>query len=155
MSKQKEMLKILFEYMETIKTLKKKTKTRYSETRFSLIIYEEYPEEQSVKKFTVNEKRIEEPSSQMGFYNIFSKMQIWFFFYYLIWKSKVIFWGDFESYFITRLSISIKSLGMNLTEDEIKRLELKEKLNHILEPLMIDTLVVMPSNPIKFMREWL
>ena len=155
MSRQKEMLKILFEYMETIKTLKKKTKTRYSETRFSLIIYEEYPEEQSVKKFTVNEKRIEEPSSQMGFYNIFSKMQIWFFFYYLIWKSKVIFWGDFESYFITRLSISIKSLGMNLTEDEIKRLELKEKLNHILEPLMIDTLVVMPSNPIKFMREWL
>ena len=70
------MLKILFEYMETIKTLKKKIKTRYSETRFSLIIYEEYPEEQSVKKFTVNEKRIEEPSSQMGFYNIFSKMQI-------------------------------------------------------------------------------
>jgi hypothetical protein len=91
----------------------------------------------------------------MGFYNIFSKMQIWFFFYYLIWKSKVIFWVDFESYFITRLSISIKSLEMNLTEDEIKRLELKEKLNHILEPLMIDTLVVMPSNPIKFMREWL
>jgi hypothetical protein len=76
MSRQKEMLKILFEYMETIKTLKKKTKTRYSETRFSLIIYEEYPEEQSVKKFTVNEKRIEEPSSQMGFYNIFSKLQI-------------------------------------------------------------------------------
>ena len=155
MSKQKEMLKILFEYMETIKTLKKKTKTRYSETRFSLIIYEEYPEEQSIKKFTVNEKRIEEPSSQMGFYNIFSKMQIWFFFYYLIWKSKVTFWEDFKSYFITRLSISIKSLEMNLTEDEIKRLELKEKLNHILEPLMIDTLVVMPSNPIKFMREWL
>jgi hypothetical protein len=44
---------------------------------------------------------------------------------------------------------------MNLTEDEIKRLDLKEKLNHILEPLIIDTLVVMPSNPIKFMREWL
>ena len=44
---------------------------------------------------------------------------------------------------------------MNLTEDEIKRLDLKERLNQILEPLMIDTLVVMPQNPIKFMREWL
>lgn len=41
---------------------------------------------------------------------------------------------------------------MNLSEEEIKRLELKEKLNFILEPLIIDTLIVMPKNPIRFMR---
>ena len=39
---QKETLKTLFEYMETVKSLKKK-KSKYGETRFSLIIYEEYP----------------------------------------------------------------------------------------------------------------
>lgn len=44
---------------------------------------------------------------------------------------------------------------MNLEPTEIKRLELKDKVNHILEPLMIDTLIEMPENPIKFMREWL
>lgn len=44
---------------------------------------------------------------------------------------------------------------MNLSDDEIKRLQLKEKLNCILEPLIVDTLSTMPENPIKFMREWL
>jgi hypothetical protein len=45
--------------METVKTVKKIGKTKYSETRFSLIIYEEYPEENSTKKFLVNDKKIE------------------------------------------------------------------------------------------------
>lgn len=39
MSRQKETLKILFEYMETIKTVKKKIKTKYAEVRFSLIVF--------------------------------------------------------------------------------------------------------------------
>ena len=58
MSRQKETLKILFEYMETVKTIKKKGATKYSQTRFSLIIYEEYPEEQETKKITVNNLKI-------------------------------------------------------------------------------------------------
>lgn len=45
--------------METIKIVKKKNKTRYNELRFSLIIYEEYPEEHMTKKFLVNDKKIE------------------------------------------------------------------------------------------------
>lgn len=100
------MLKILFEYMETIKTLKKKTKTRYSETRFSLIIYEEYPEEQSIKKFTINDKRIEEPSSQMGFYDIFSKLNLWF--YELVLLKILIF--PFVIWFIASVNMILRYL---------------------------------------------
>lgn len=44
--------------METIKTVKKKIKTKYAELRFSLIVFEEYPEEQSVKKYNINDKII-------------------------------------------------------------------------------------------------
>lgn len=58
MTKHKEMLKTLFEYMETVKCINKKRKTKYSQTRFSLIIYEEYPEEQSTKKYVINDKTI-------------------------------------------------------------------------------------------------
>lgn len=45
--------------METVKCLKKKNKTKYSETRFSLIVYDEYPEEQTTKKYVINDKTIE------------------------------------------------------------------------------------------------
>jgi hypothetical protein len=34
-------------------------------------------------------------------------------------------------------------------------LEVKQKINHILEPMIVDVLIVKPENPYRFMREWL
>lgn len=44
---------------------------------------------------------------------------------------------------------------MDPSQEEKKRLDLKKKVNHILEPLLVDILIAKPSNPTVFMREWL
>lgn len=41
---------------------------------------------------------------------------------------------------------------MELTKEEKKRQDIKQKVNHILEPLIVDILIVKPDNPCKFMR---
>ena len=40
-------------------------------------------------------------------------------------------------------------------KEEEKRQQIKARMNHIMEPMIIDMLVVKPENPCKFMREWL
>lgn len=44
---------------------------------------------------------------------------------------------------------------MEHSSNEEKRLEIKQRINHILEPMIVDLLIVKPDNPHAFMREWL
>ena len=39
--------------------------------------------------------------------------------------------------------------------NEQKRKQIKKKVNFILEPMLIDILIVKPENPYQFMKEWL
>jgi hypothetical protein len=44
---------------------------------------------------------------------------------------------------------------MEHSKEENKRQEIKQRVNHILEPLLVDLLIVKPDNPYQFMTQWL
>ena len=44
---------------------------------------------------------------------------------------------------------------MENSNEETRRQSIKAKLNFILEPLLVDMLIKRPTDPHKFMREWL
>lgn len=47
----------------------------------------------------------------------------------------------------------LMSSSKNISEE--RRQEIKQRINHILEPLIVDILIVKPENHIAFMRQWL
>ena len=60
-SYQKQILKTLLEYMQTIKSTKSTFKNSiYKEHRFSFLVYEEYPAETMMKTFLVKDKVVKE-----------------------------------------------------------------------------------------------
>ena len=44
---------------------------------------------------------------------------------------------------------------MNFEEEQLKKDNLKKRVNFILQPMIVDILIVKPDNVTKFMREWL
>lgn len=74
MSRQKECLKALFEYMEGVKS--KVKNSRFQHVRFSLILYEEYKNEREKWQELSIDRQMKPTSNQGDFFDLFEKMKL-------------------------------------------------------------------------------
>lgn len=71
----KFMLRTMFEYMETVKSMTKK-QPKYIYERFCLIVLEEHPEQEPIKSVQVKDKVIREHASNMDFFSLMDRIGI-------------------------------------------------------------------------------